>query len=464
MSASGQHFHFMGICGTAMGAVAAAMKDRGYTISGSDDKVYEPMASFLKGRGIEIQEGYRATNLPAEADVIVIGNAISRGNEECEEVLNRRLLYTSLPELLKHHFLRGKSNYVVAGTHGKTTTTSLLTWLLEAAGRHPSFMIGGITKNFGHGARFTESELVVLEGDEYDTAFFDKRSKFVHYLPTVVIINNVEFDHADIFDDLNAVKLSFSRLLRIVPRNGLVLLNGDDANALDAARECPAPLKTVGTSEGCAHRITGIIAGEGGTNFLLDGQPFFIPLDGEFNVRNAAMAICAAQFAGLQDDEIRVGLAGFLGVARRQQVRGVTAHGVTIIDDFGHHPTAIRTTTGALRDRFVKNGARLWVLFEPRSNTTRRKVFQGELAAALSAADGVFISNIPDIQKVPVGERLDVLKLVEDVKGTHGTPCYLAEDAPAIVTALKPLVQPGDVVVVFSNGGFGGIHEKLLAM
>ncbi len=471
MSASGNHFHFIGICGTAMGAVAAAMKDRGYVITGSDAKVYDPMASFLRGKGIEIIEGFRASNLPETADVIVIGNAISRGNEECEEVLRRRLLYTSLPELLKHHFLRGKRNYVVTGTHGKTTTTSLLAWLLESAGRDPSFMIGGITRNFGQGGRFTGGDFTVLEGDEYDTAFFDKRSKFVHYLPEVVIVNNLEFDHADIYKDLTSIQRSFNQLLRIVPGNGLVLINGDQETALAAAREnkaeffvnCPAPMQTVGTGDGCDVRLANLRSEEGGTGFELNGVAFFVPLDGEFNVRNAAMAISAARFAGLSDDEIRTGLRGFQGVARRQTVRGTTQDGVTIIDDFGHHPTAIRETAQALRHRHVKPGAKLWALFEPRSNTTRRKVFQGELAEALATADGVIIAEIPDIQKVPEHDRLDVAQLVADVEKA-GVPCFLEPDAPAIVAKLRPLVRKDDVVVVFSNGGFGGIHALLLAM
>jgi UDP-N-acetylmuramate: L-alanyl-gamma-D-glutamyl-meso-diaminopimelate ligase len=472
MSATGQHYHFIGICGTAMGAVAAAMKDRGFTITGSDAGVYEPMASFLQSKGIRILEGFRAENIPASADVIVIGNAISRGNPECEEVLNRRLLYTSLPELLKHQFLRGKRNYVVTGTHGKTTTTSLLTWLFESAGRHPSFMIGGLTRNFGQGGRFTSSDFTVLEGDEYDTAFFDKRSKFVHYLPECVIVNNLEYDHADIFPDLQSIQLSFNRMLRLVPQNGLVLVNGDDAQALAATREnraammtaCPAPMRTVGLGDGCDHRLTELAFAGSGMTFRLDGAAFAVPMDGEINVRNAAMAICAARFAGLTDDEIRAGLNSFLGVARRQTVRGVTGGGVTIIDDFGHHPTAIRETAEALRRRHVKSGARLWALFEPRSNTTKRKVFQHELAAALAVADGVFLSEIFEPHKVPEGDRLDVGQLVDEVRTTHGRPCFVEPDAEAIVARLAPMIQRDDVVVVFSNGGFGGIHEKLLAL
>ena len=472
MSASGQHYHFIGICGTAMGAVAAAMKDRGFTITGSDSGIYEPMASFLQSKGVTVQEGFSASHIPAEADVIVIGNAISRGNPECEEVLNRRLLYTSLPELLKHQFLRGRRNFVVTGTHGKTTTTSLLTWILESAGVNPSFMIGGLTGNFGQGGRFTESDFTVLEGDEYDTAFFDKRSKFVHYLPELVIVNNLEYDHADIFPDLQSIQLSFNRMLRLVPQNGLVLVNGDDAQALAATREnkaammtaCPAPMATVGMNESCDYRLTAVESARQGMTFCLNGEPFMVPMDGAINVRNAAMAVCAARFAGVSDDQIRTGLATFLGVSRRQTVRGLTAGGVMIIDDFGHHPTAIRETAQALRDRFVQPGARLWALFEPRSNTTKRKVFQEELATALATADGVLLSEIFEAHKVPADDRLDVARLVETIRTTHGRTCFVEPNADAIVARLAPLVRPDDVVVVFSNGGFGCIHEKLLAM
>jgi UDP-N-acetylmuramate: L-alanyl-gamma-D-glutamyl-meso-diaminopimelate ligase len=472
MSASSTHYHFIGICGTAMGAVAAAMKERGYLITGSDAGVYEPMASFLKSKGIPILEGFRAENIPAGAEVIVIGNAISRGNPECEEVLNRRLLYTSLPELLKQQFLRGKRNYVVTGTHGKTTTTSVLTWLMENAGRHPTFMIGGVTKNFGQGGRFTDSEFTVLEGDEYDTAFFDKRSKFVHYLPECVIVNNLEYDHADIFPDLASIQLSFNRMLRLVPQNGLVLVNGDDEAALAATREnraammtaCPAPLRTVGLGDGCDFRISDLQFSENGMTFRINGEAFAVPMDGEINVRNAAMAICAARFAGLTDDEIRAGLASFLGVARRQSVRGVTSGGVTIIDDFGHHPTAIRETTEALRRRHVPAGGRLWALFEPRSNTTKRRVFQRELAEALAAADGAILAEVFEPHKVPEGDRLDVAALVEEVRTLHQRPCFVEPSAQAIVARLAPMLRSGDVVVVFSNGGFGGIHELLLSL
>src|SRR5882757_9976673 len=259
MSQDFRHIHFIGVCGTAMGAVAAAMRAQGYTVTGSDAGVYPPMSTFLESKGIKLSEGYRAENLPAEADLIVVGNAISRGNPEVEAVLNRKLYYASLPEVLKQFFLRGRHNLVVTGTHGKTTTTSLLAWIMTDAKLDPSYVIGGIPKNLGQGARFNDSKYFVIEGDEYDSAFFDKRSKFVHYLPELVIVNNIEFDHADIFRDLEEIKLSFRRLLNIVPQNGMVLLNGDDPNCVEVARDCLAQILEIGFSPNCAQQIREVV-------------------------------------------------------------------------------------------------------------------------------------------------------------------------------------------------------------
>jgi UDP-N-acetylmuramate: L-alanyl-gamma-D-glutamyl-meso-diaminopimelate ligase len=457
-----KHFYFMGICGTAMGAVAAALKDLGHRVTGSDAKVYPPMSTFLEGKGIEIKQGYEASNVPEDADLIVIGNAMSRGNAEVESALNQRLLYASLPEVLKEYFLRGKRNLVVSGTHGKTTTTSILSWLLEHAGKEPGFMIGGIPTNFGKGSRLGgESPFVVLEGDEYDTAFFDKRSKFVHYLPEVLVVNNIEFDHADIFDNLEQIKLSFRRLLNIVPQNGLVVINGDDANCLSVASSCPAPVVKVGFSEGNDHRITEAEYSEDGSRFRLDGEPLYLPMDGEFNVRNAAMAAISAGFAGLDTEEIRAGLESFKGIARRQQLRGETARGIQVIDDFGHHPTAMRLALTAMRKRFGED-RRIWAIFEPRSNTTRRRIFQDELPRALAQAEGICIASVADPEKFPEHDRLDPDRIVEALN--VGDRRAFHEAGPdEIVERMRSEAQDNDVIIVFSNGGFGGIHDKLLA-
>lgn len=441
-----------------MGAVAAALQKRGFTVTGSDENVYPPMSTFLESRGIVLHQGYCPENIPADAEIIVVGNAITRGNPEVEAVLNRKLYYASLPEVLKQFFLRGRHNLVVTGTHGKTTTTSLLAWILTVAKLDPGYLIGGIPKNLGQGALLNDSKFFVIEGDEYDTAFFDKRSKFVHYLPELLIVNNIEFDHADIFRDLDEIKLSFRRLLNIVPQNGMVLLNGDDPNCVEVARDCLAQVLEIGFSPNCGQHIRHASSTTNGSRFTLGDEEFELPMVGEFNIRNAAMAISAARFYGVAIPTIREALASFMGIARRQELRG-EVRGVKVIDDFGHHPTAIRETLLALRRRFP--GSRLWAVFEPRSNTTRRAVFQHELPRALMLADGVFISEIARLSQIPEHERLNPTGVVQMIADS-GRPAYYEPDATHIVEKLVPLVEANDVVVVFSNGGFDGIHGKLL--
>jgi len=441
-----------------MGSVAAELRERGFSVSGSDENIYPPMSIFLEKKGIALQEGYRTENIPADVDVVVVGNAIKRGNPEVEEVLNRKLFYLSLPEVLKNHFLRGRHNLVVTGTHGKTTTTALLTWIMEKAGRKPGFLVGGLAKNLAQGARLNHSKYFVIEGDEYDSAFFDKRSKFIHYLPELLIVNNIEFDHADIFHDLEDVKLSFRRLLNIVPQNGMVVLNGDDRNCVEVAKDCLAQMIEVGFSENCAQRIRDVAYSSTSSRFKLGDDNFEIALIGEFNVRNAAMAATAARFYDVPKAKIDNALKSFSGIARRQELRG-EARGVKVIDDFGHHPTAIAQTLQALRHRYP--GHRLWAVFEPRSNTTRRAVFQQQLPEALQLADGVFIAQVAKLEQIPEKERLDPEAVVETIANS-GRPAFYEENADAIVDRIVPMLQPKDVVVVFSNGGFDNIHEKLL--
>lgn len=455
-----KHLYFMGICGTAMGSVAAAFRDAGYRVTGSDSHVYDPMKSFLASRGIEILDGYHAKNLPDDIDYFVIGNAQSRGNPEVEAVLEQKLRYVSLPELLKEQFLWGRHNYIVSGTHGKTTTASMLAWIMESGGLKPNFVIGGLPGNFEQGARLNGSKYVVIEGDEYDTAFFDKRSKFVHYLPEVAIVNNIEFDHADIYDNLDEVKKSFGKMMRLVPGNGLLLVNGDDANCLELIGvEAHCPVKRVGFVPSCDAMIDGVEYGTEGTRFTIEEEEYEIPLHGEFNVRNAAMAICAARNAGIDPDAIREALLKFEGVKRRQEIRGVTDRNITVVDDFAHHPTAVREAITGLRHKF--NGARLWAVFEPRSNTTRRNIFQQELPDALGQADAICIAAIAHPEKFPASERLDTEQVMSDLRA-KGKPAFYEADADAIVNRLKTEAQDDDVVIVFSNGGFDDIHGKLL--
>jgi UDP-N-acetylmuramate: L-alanyl-gamma-D-glutamyl-meso-diaminopimelate ligase len=459
-SESPHAFHFLGICGTAMGAVAAMLKDEGYRVTGSDEHVYPPMSTFLAEKGIAIQSGYRPENLPAEDVILVVGNTVKRGNPELEAALEAKRFYLSLPETLKTYFLRKTHNLVVTGTHGKTTTTSMLAWIFEQAGRQPSYLIGGLPKNLPQGCVKQAGAHWILEGDEYDTAFFDKRSKFLHYLPELVIINNLEFDHADIFDNLAAVQKTFSHLVRIVPRNGMILVNADEPNALEVVKDSPAPILEVGFSENAAVRIRDLRVEGAGQAFRLLDTDFTLAMSGAFNVHNAAMAITAAHFYQIPLPEIVRAVASFQGVRRRQENRG-EVNGVTVIDDFGHHPTAMRETLRGMRHQFPNR--RLWALFEPRSNTTRRAVFQKELPAALALADGVFVAEVAMLNQIPAHERLHPEQVVADIAAT-GIPAFYEPDADAIVAKLQPLLRSGDVVIVFSNGGFGGIHQKLLGL
>jgi len=450
--------HFVGVCGTAMASAAAALRERGFLVTGSDQNIYPPMSTFLAERQIQVASGYAEANLAHGPDLVVIGNAISRGNPEAELVLEQKRRYCSLPELLKEFFIQGRRSLVVAGTHGKTTTTSLLTWLFEQTGRNPSYLIGGIPNNFSQGARFTDSDWFVIEGDEYDTAFFDKRSKFVHYLPQTVIANNLEFDHADIFDNLAAIQLAFKRLFNIIPRNGLLLANGDDPNLAPLLGIKHCPVRRFGLGEGNDDRAEEIELGDGWSRFTTHGVRYEIPLTGEFNIRNALAALACALHHGLTPAEVQGAFATFKGVKRRMETRG-EAGGVVVLDDFAHHPTAIRETLRALRAKFP--GRRVWAIFEPRSNTTRRNVFQNELAEALALADGAFVAQVARLDQLKPEERLDPSQLIAAIEAA-GKPAHYLADADAIVASLLPQARPGDVICVFSNGGFGDIHNKLL--
>jgi len=450
--------HFVGIGGTAMASAAAAMLEKGYAVTGSDTNVYEPMSSFLTSRNIQVINGYAEANLAYKPDLVVIGNAISRGNPEAEYCLDHKLRYCSLPDLLREFFIRGRRCVVVAGTHGKTTTTALLTWVFEQNGRNPSFLIGGIPTNLGQGARFTDSEWFIIEGDEYDTAFFDKRSKFIHYLPEVAIVNNLEFDHADIFENLAAVQKSFAHFIRLVPRNGLLLGNGDDPNLAPLLDVSFCPVKRFGLGEHNAIHATNLRYGPTASEFEIPSAKFHVNLVGELNVRNALAVVAAAKHCGLTNKEIQSAFDTFRGIRRRMEVRGVSG-GVTIIDDFGHHPTAIRETLRALRVKYASET--IWAVFEPRSNTTRRKVFQRELVDAFVDADGVVVSQIARLELLQPEERLNPEQLMADLQAAGKQAAYLP-DADAIVAYLGGRVQGGDVVCVFSNGGFGDIHRKLM--
>ena len=440
-----------------MASVAAALKERGIAVSGSDQGIYPPMSNFLEERGI-VARPFDEANLAHKPNLVVIGNAISRGNPEAEYVLEHNLAYCSLPELLRHRFLQGKRSLVVSGTHGKTTAASLLAWLLEHNGLNPSFLIGGIPNNLGQGARFTDSDWFVIEGDEYDTAFFDKRSKFVHYLPEAVVINNLEFDHADIFGSLAEIQTSFQRLINIVPRNGLLLANADDANLLPLLGIDHCPVRRFGLGDNSDDLASGLAFSESGSEFRLGDTTFRIPMIGELNVRNALAALLLARYTGLSDEQVQSGFDTFKGIQRRMEIRGETG-GVTVIDDFAHHPTAIRETLKALGQRYP--GRRVWAIFEPRSNTTRRNHFQAELVNALRLAKRVVVAEIARLEQIPADERLDPAKLMEDIRAT-GTEADTLPTADEIVDHVAGQAEEGDILCVLSNGGFGNIHQKLL--
>ena len=457
MTGDVRSIHFCGICGTAMASCAAALRERGYRITGSDQGVYPPMSAFLADRGLAVMSPYREANLDHRPDLVVIGNALSRGNPEVERVLEEKMRYTSLPELLRELFLRGRRSIVVAGTHGKTTTASLMAWVFDRAELDPGFLIGGVPVNFGFGARFTGSPWFIIEGDEYDTAFFDKRSKFVHYLPEIAIVNNLEFDHADIFDDLAAIRLSFRRFINLVPRNGMLLANGDEPNLGTLLESAPCPVTTFGLTGANHLHPEEVEAVETGSRFRIEGETYELPLHGNLNLRNALAVIATARHCGIVPGIIAGALASFRGIRRRMEVRARIG-GITILDDFGHHPTAIRETLGALRTAWA--GRRLWAVFEPRSNTTRRNTFQQELAEALGGADRVLFSRIDRMEQLDPGKQLDPLRLRDDIR-KGGATCEYLETAGEICRHLLESAREGDVICIFSNGSFGGLHAML---
>lgn len=464
------HYHLIGICGTAMASLAGMLQARGHRVTGSDQNVYPPMSTQLEALGIEILNGYRAENADIGADCVVVGNAISRGNPELEEVLNRKLVYRSQAEIVKELFIRGRRSLVVAGTHGKTTTTSIATWVAEAGGLDPSFLVGGVVQNFGASFRVTESDYFVIEGDEYDTAYFDKKPKFMHYLPEIAIVNNIEFDHADIYRDLQEIKFQFSRLMNLVPGNGRLICGIDSPVVREVLDEMHGRLftqiETFGLSDDAKWQARYIDFTGEVTRFTVfrDGQSwgeFETHLIGEFNVRNCLAVIIAADAWGITKEQIQHAFDTFKSVKRRMEVRGTVA-GVTVIDDFAHHPTAVEETLKALRMKY--EGRRLIAVFEPRSWSSRLAVFQEPYSKAFSYADYVIIAGVYNTSKASeLGKVLDVGELVKDIE-LQGKSAFSFSDADAIVEHLTPEMKEGDVIAVMSNGGFGGIHDKLLAV
>ena len=455
--------HLSAIAGTAMASLAGLLRERGHEVTGSDQDIYPPMSTQLEELGIAVRTPYDAKNVPEDAEVVVVGNALSRGNPEVEAVLDRKQRMSSMPAMLSEEFIRGRTSLVVSGTHGKTTTTSLLAHLLHKAGKDPSFLIGGVPKDFDRSYRLSKGEFFVVEGDEYDSAFFDKRPKFLHYLPDVAIIGNIEYDHADIYPDLAAVQRAFIHLMNIVPRRGLIVAGLETPALRELLPRAHSPVETFGLSEGADWRAVDVGFTDRGWRFRLvrggkDLGEFGLGLGGEHNLRNALAALAAANAVGVPPDACRDALAAFAGVKRRLEIRG-RERGVTVYDDFAHHPTAVRETLRALR---AQGGGRLVAVFEPRSYTSRTRVFQEDFARAFQDADQVLVAAAHMPGKVPEGQRISEKELVRAIAELGRDAQYVAS-VDDIVGRLGRELREGDRVVVLSNGGFGGIHEKLLA-
>ncbi|MBE0440188.1 MAG: UDP-N-acetylmuramate:L-alanyl-gamma-D-glutamyl-meso-diaminopimelate ligase [Gammaproteobacteria bacterium] len=445
------HIHILGICGTFMGGVALMARELGMTVSGSDANVYPPMSEQLAAAGIELQQGYLPEHLDPAPDLVVMGNAMSRGNPAVEYVLNKGLPYISGPQWLADYVLTDKWVLAVSGTHGKTTTSSLLAWILDDAGMAPGFLIGGVPANFGETARLGDTPFFVIEADEYDTAFFDKRSKFVHYHPRTLVINNLEFDHADIFDDLAAIQKQFHHLVRTIPSEGLIISPKDEqAIEQTLALGLWTPRQTIGIEQGGLQAV----------NVAADGSQFIIEYQGEYvadvewtmlgmhNVQNALAAIAAAHHVGVTYQQAAEALSRFKGIKRRMELRG-EVNGIKIYDDFAHHPTAIATTIAGLRANI--GDRKLIAILEPRSNTMKMGVHQQTLAASLQAADRVILFedkglslSLSEIQH-QLGDKATVKKSIDD-----------------IIASVVDEAQSGDEILIMSNGGFGGIHQRLL--
>jgi UDP-N-acetylmuramate: L-alanyl-gamma-D-glutamyl-meso-diaminopimelate ligase len=462
MKANPKHIHLIGICGTAMASLAGMLKQRGFRVTGSDAAAYPPMSTFLASLSIPLAQPFAEANLNPRPDLVVVGNAISRGNVELEHVLDERIPFCSLPQILHDQFLVGKEVLVVAGTHGKTTTTSMLAWIFQVADLRPSFLIGGIAENFGSSFGLSEGRYFILEGDEYDTAFFDKGPKFLHYFPDAVILTSVEFDHADIYEDLDAVETAFKRLVNLIPRRGRIIAFDTGESIERCLERALCPVERYGSADRATWRIANLKFGADRTSWtvLCEGKPwadFEFPLAGEYNVWNATAAAALAADYGVPKEVIADALRSFKSVKRRLEVKA-EVNGVTIIDDFAHHPTAIEQTLQALRSRYPS--ARLWAVLEPRSNTMRRNVLQDALARSLALADEVIIANVFKSEAIPEAARLDLNQVAAEIE-KRGRIVKIMTDADAIVASIAPQLRSGDVVAILSNGGFGGIYEKL---
>ena len=459
-----EKIHLIGICGMAMGSLAGMLKAKGYDVRGSDEHVYPPMSDQLAALNIPYFEGFRAENLDWQPDRVVVGNVVSRNHPEAVATLERGLPYSSLPATLADLFIRDRHSVVVTGTHGKTTTTGILAWTLHHAGREPGFLVGGVMKNFGATYGVGDGNFFVVEGDEYDTAYFDKVPKFLHYRPTTGIITSIEFDHADIYSSLDQIKQEFRKFAALIPAHGLLVACADDANVRDVLASARAPIQTYGETADAEWRLGEISTTDGVTMFtaLRHGKPFGVfqtALIGRHNLWNLLGATAALHGVGLSPDEIAAGFRSFEGMKRRQEVRGVV-NDIVVLDDFAHHPTAVKLTIEAVKAHYA--GRRIWSVFEPRTATTRRDVFQQEYADAFTQADAAIIASVDKPEKAPEGHRFSSEQLAADLQARGVNASYIGQ-VDAIVAHLAARLRPRDVVLIMSNGGFGGIHQKLLA-
>ena len=459
-----EHIHLMGICGTGVGALAGMLKESGYKVTGSDQQVYPPMSDFLADCGIEVFEGYSPDNLDPRPDLVVVGNVITRKNPEAVGLATLAIPYVSMPQALAHFFIGDSVSLVVAGTHGKTTTSSILATLLQEAGLEPGFMIGGLVKAFGRNFNIGPGRYFVVEGDEYDTAFFDKGPKFLHYRPSIAIITSIEFDHADIYADLEAVKSSFRRLVAIMPEDGCLIAHRDDPVVREIVAGAECQVIGYGQEQGCDWQLAGVKVGETVTSFkvLKDGVffgEFENTLPGHHNALNSLAVIAILEKLGVEVATIRKGLKAFAGVKRRQEVRGV-ARGVTVIDDFAHHPTAVRETLAALREAY--RGRRLIAVFEPRTNSSRRRVFQDAYVECFDDVDLVVVREPEPLAGLAEDERFSSAELVGALSGRGRESCYFPT-TEEIIDFLLLKTTDGDVVAILSNGGFDNIHSRLIA-
>jgi UDP-N-acetylmuramate: L-alanyl-gamma-D-glutamyl-meso-diaminopimelate ligase len=457
-----KRIYFLAVCGTAMASLAAMLRKKGYSVYGCDENVYPPMSTFLKENDIPVFLGYDISHLNPAPDLVIVGNVISRGNKEIEEILARHIPYLSLPEAIREFFIRDHHSIVVTGTHGKTTTTSLLAWLFECGGKEPSFLIGGIPNNFNRGFQVGKGRDFIIEGDEYDSAFFDKAAKFLRYMPDIGIINIIEYDHADIYSSLEEINTAFERFIRLIPNNGLLLLGYDNETARAMSTKAFCMVQSFGLSPGADWTATNIRVNPDGTIFDVNRNSAmmgrcFVPLYGEHNVRNSLAAIAVATQTDIDFAIIKQALAEFKGVKKRLELKSIV-NDIAIYDDFGHHPTAIRETLAAFRAQ--NKSHQIWALFEPRTATTRRNIFQKEFSLAFDNADVILIAPVDRPDKVPAAQLFSVEQLASDLVKKEKT-AFAFSSVDSMVEFLSKQLQKDDVVITFSNGPFGGIHEKL---